>query len=289
MKISELKSEIKKYITEILSEEVNEGITILDPNKPGEKEKMLKSLPQNQSYNRLPQPEKNKVQTAIKTATKPTTFDLEETKIDEARPSSALVIGDIEKANAVKDQYKGKWLEKMIDIIIDAGEAGIGQSAVAAQLGKVQQAINPQVRALTAAGVFSTVGGAPAPSAPKEKIAKEKPVKVKPAKDEEETDVEDTYYKADAEDVGFDDEKEPSKKDIEKEKIVTPSKFKIPQDKFEDFKLKLKNLVSKIKEMPKGDEKDRKMAALKQFIKNPELIKAFKERDVTIDTGDLVG
>ena len=177
----------------------------------------------------------------------------------------------------------------MIDIIIDAGEAGIGQSAVAAQLGKVQQAINPQVRALTAAGVFSTVGGAPAPSAPKEKIAKEKPVKVKPAKDEEETDVEDTYYKADAEDVGFDDEKEPSKKDIEKEKIATPSKFKIPQDKFEDFKLKLKNLVSKIKEMPKGDEKDRKMAALKQFIKNPELIKAFKERDVTIDTGDLVG
>ena len=289
MKISELKSEIKKYITEILSEEVNEGITILDPNKPGEKEKMLKSLPQNQSYNRLPQPEKNKVQTAIKTATKPTTFDLEETKIDEARPSSALVIGDIEKANAVKDQYKGKWLEKMIDIIIDAGEAGIGQSAVAAQLGKVQQAINPQVRALTAAGVFSTVGGAPAPSAPKEKIAKEKPVKVKPAKDEEETDVEDTYYKADAEDIGFDDEKEPSKKDIEKEKIATPSKFKIPQDKFEDFKLKLKNLVSKIKEMPKGDEKDRKMAALKQFIKNPELIKAFKERDVTIDTGDLVG
>jgi hypothetical protein len=41
--------------------------------------------------------------------------------------------------------------------------------------------------------------------------------------------------------------------------------------------------------MPGGDEKDRKMAALKQFIKNPELVKAFKERDVTIDTGDLIG
>ena len=289
MKISELKSEIKKYITEILSEEINEGSTKTYIASLGQEEE--NSIRKDSNISGTDKTGALKALAGAKPGDQiivRTTRESKET-LDEARPSSALVIGDIEKANAVKDQYKGKWLEKMIDIIIDAGEAGIGQSAVAAQLGKVQQAINPQVRALTAAGVFSTVGGAPAPSAPKEKIAKEKPVKVKPAKDEEETDVEDTYYKADAEDVGFDDEKEPSKKDIEKEKIATPSKFKIPQDKFEDFKLKLKNLVNKIKEMPKGDEKDRKMAALKQFIKNPELIKAFKERDVTIDTGDLVG
>ena len=36
-------------------------------------------------------------------------------------------------------------------------------------------------------------------------------------------------------------------------------------------------------------EKDKKMAALKQFIKKPELVKAFKERDVEINTGGLVG
>ena len=41
--------------------------------------------------------------------------------------------------------------------------------------------------------------------------------------------------------------------------------------------------------MEKGVEKDKKMAALKQFIKKPELVKAFKERDVKIDTGGLVG
>jgi hypothetical protein len=41
--------------------------------------------------------------------------------------------------------------------------------------------------------------------------------------------------------------------------------------------------------MEKGIEKDKKMAALKQFIKKPELVKAFKERDVKIDTGDLIG
>ena len=47
--------------------------------------------------------------------------------------------------------------------------------------------------------------------------------------------------------------------------------------------------IIKIKDMEKGAEKDKKMAALKQFIKKPELVKAFKERDVKIDTGGLVG
>jgi hypothetical protein len=285
MKISELKSEIKNYIYEILSEEISEDLY-------REKKSSQQSDPQGKNPNLItlnPNTNPEDKKTINDPGFKAKYEKVQEETLDEARPSSALVIGDIEKANAVKNQYKGKWIEKMIDIIIDAGESGIGQSAVAAQLGKVQQAINPQVRALTAAGVFSTVGGAPAPSAPKEKVAKEKVAKVKPSKDEEETDIEDTYYKADADDVSFDDEKEPSKKDIEKEKIATVSKFKIPQEKFEDFKLKLKTVVDKIKSMPGGDEKDRKMAALKQFIKNPELVKAFKERDVTIDTGDLVG
>lgn len=74
-----------------------------------------------------------------------------------------------------------------------------------------------------------------------------------------------------------------------KEKIQGPSKFKFTNTEFEDFKTKLKNLVTKIKNMEKGTERDKKMAALKQFIKKPELVKAFKERDVKIDTGGLVG
>jgi hypothetical protein len=86
-----------------------------------------------------------------------------------------------------------------------------------------------------------------------------------------------------------DDDKEPTKAELEKEKVKTVSKFKIPNDQFEDFKSKLKTLVTKVKGMEKGVEKDKKMAALKQFIKKPELVKAFKERDVKIDTGDLIG
>jgi len=87
-----------------------------------------------------------------------------------------------------------------------------------------------------------------------------------------------------------DEDKEPTKAELEKEKVKgAPSKFKVPNDQFEDFKDKLKTLVKKVKDMEKGAERDKKMAALKQFIKKPKLIKAFKERDVKIDTGGLIG
>jgi hypothetical protein len=86
-----------------------------------------------------------------------------------------------------------------------------------------------------------------------------------------------------------DEDREPTKAELEKEKVKgAPSKFKVSNDQFEDFKDKLKTLVKKVKEMEKGEAKDKKMAALKQFIKKPELVKAFKERDVKIDTGGLV-
>ena len=87
-----------------------------------------------------------------------------------------------------------------------------------------------------------------------------------------------------------DEDREPTKDELEKEKVKgAPSKFKVSNDQFEDFKDKLKTLVKKIKDMEKGEAKDKKMAALKQFIKKPELVKAFKERDVEINTGGLVG
>lgn len=86
-----------------------------------------------------------------------------------------------------------------------------------------------------------------------------------------------------------DEDREPTKAELAKEKVKTVSKFKVPNTDFEDFKSRLKTLVSKIKAMDKGAERDKKMAALKQFIKKPELVKAFKERDVKIDTDGLVG
>ena len=86
-----------------------------------------------------------------------------------------------------------------------------------------------------------------------------------------------------------DEDREPTKAELEKEKIKgANAKKTISDEKFEDFKDKLKKVVSKIKAMEKGRERNDKMEALKQFIKKPELVKAFKERDVKVDTGDLI-
>ena len=101
------------------------------------------------------------------------------------------------------------------------------------------------------------------------------------------------------------EDREPTKSELEKEKIKgAPSKFKISQEQYEKLKKTLKTVVDKVKELDKKikdpntkqselkdlkDQKTRKMESLKQFIKNPELVKAFKERGVQIDTDDLIG
>jgi chromosome segregation ATPase len=105
--------------------------------------------------------------------------------------------------------------------------------------------------------------------------------------------------------INEDEDREPTKAELEKEKIKgAPSKFKISQEQYEKLKKTLKTVVDKVKELDKKikdpntkqdelkdlkDQKTRKMESLKQFIKNPELVKAFKERDVQIDTDDLIG
>ncbi len=101
------------------------------------------------------------------------------------------------------------------------------------------------------------------------------------------------------------DDQEPTKAELEKEKVKgAPDKFKISDEKYKELKDTLKKVVEKVKDLDKKikdpdtkkseledlkDQKLKKMATLKQFIQNPELKKAFKERDVKIDTGELIG
>lgn len=101
------------------------------------------------------------------------------------------------------------------------------------------------------------------------------------------------------------DDQEPTKAELEKEKVKgAPSKFKISNEKYKELKDTLKKVVEKVKDLDKKikdpdtkkseledlkDQKSKKMAALKKFIQNPELKKAFKERDVEIDTDGLIG
>jgi hypothetical protein len=191
MKISEFKKQIRENIVEILSEKTYAGPDAVEPAK------------KDPHYNKLNTATKTNI---INTLKKGGEAELEEAELDEmARTAAKLTIADKETAEAIKEKFKGKWLEKMIDIIMDAGSEGISQPEVAKMLDKVQPAINPQVRALTASGVIKLTGAAPAE--PKEKEPKVKAFKPKMAalaKDDTPEDVKDTYYDTDAEDVGFD-------------------------------------------------------------------------------------
>jgi hypothetical protein len=197
---------------------------------------------------------------------------LEEVELDEmARTAANLTIADKEMAEAIKTKFKGKWLEQMIDIIMDAGNTGISQPEVAKMLGKVQPAINPQVRALTASGVLRLTGSAPAE--PKEKEPKVKMFKPKSAalpKDDAPEDVKDTYYDTDAEDVGFDDEKEPSKADISKN---VGSKFASTGNEYKALVKQMKDVAAKYKSAS-GEEAKMFVDQLKDLTKEKKRLEA---------------
>ena len=249
MKLSEFRKQIRENIIEILSE--------VDLDKTAGSAIMSKTTPT----------------TDIKKITdKGIDVQLKEDELEEmARTAANLTIADKETAEAIKEKFKGKWLEQMIDIIMDAGNAGISQPEVAKMLGKVQPAINPQVRALTASGVIKLTGSAPAE--PKEKEPKVKMFKPKSAalpKDDAPEDVKDTYYDADAEDIGFDDEKEPTKADISKN---VGSKFSSTGDKYKALLKQMKDIADKYK-AASGDEAKAYVDQLKDLTKEKKKLEA---------------
>jgi hypothetical protein len=255
MKLSEFKKQIRENIIDILSEGPAEDTAAKDAEKKAIDAK-LKALQAQKASLSKPQSD-------------PT---LEEAELAEmARTAANLTIADKETAAAIKEKFKGKWLEKMIDIIMDAGAEGISQPEVAKMLGKVQPAINPQVRALTASGILKLTGAAPVE--PVEKEPKEKIFKPKAAaipKDDAPEDVKDTYYDVDAEDVGFDDEKEPSKADISKN---AGSKLSSTGDKYKALLKQMKDIADKYK-AASGEEAKAYVDQLKDLTKEKKKLEA---------------
>jgi DNA-binding Lrp family transcriptional regulator len=253
MKLSEFKKQIKENIIDILSEVEDTA-----------SEKAASTAQINA--------EKAKIKAAQEKIANLQKGVNESEGLDEmARTAAKLTIADKETAAAIKEKFKGKWLEKMIDIIMDAGAEGISQPEVAKMLDKVQPAINPQVRALTASGVIKLTGAAP--SEPKEKEPKVKMFKPKAAaipKDEAPEDVKDTYYDVDAEDIGFDDEKEPSKADISKN---AGSKFSSTGDKYKALVKQMKDVAAKYKSAS-GEEAKMYVDQLKDLTKEKKRLEA---------------
>lgn len=214
-----------------------------------------------------------------------------------ARVAKTLKIADKEAAQQVIEKFQGTkktWIADMITKVIESGDEGVQQVALAKAVGKVdefgdgrQQAINPEVRSLLNAGVF-TYGEAGVKTEPKseEPIVEPKPTKkaepkaepIEDTNDEEDVEVEDEYEKIDTEDQGEDEE--------ELAKKAAPSK-KI-QSKASELDKVIKDMKKMAAEYKKakdsGDKKKEKELA--DQLKEKTKLKKQLEKEVKIDLGD---
>jgi len=254
MKRSELKLELKKHITEILSEEAYEVKGATD-----------------------------KTVTSFKTPTDATKFKaenpniksikkLEEDELDEmARQEKFFAIGNEELANQLKDRYKDKWTGKIISAVMDAGEGGTTQPALAKFFNVQQPAINGIFRKLTDDGVFTIISGDgptgkphashKSRTAPTEKPSTT-PTSSEPS-DDADVDIKDTWGKEDADDKPS-VEKEPSKSDLSK---PLDSKIASASQKYSDLIKKMKDIASKYKDEKDSSEAQKYVDQLKDLTK----------------------
>lgn len=194
-------------------------------------------------------------------------------------------VADREKFNTLKDIYAGTLEARVLDAIEATGEQGATQANLAAQLGIAAALINPILKK------FGSVNAVTLPVSEKPGKAKaEEPEVEEPETEEPETEKPESEFfmagEEDEEEKGMepiDEPAEPSAADIaaaEKE-LGTIDTAKIEAaNKAANI---VKNLTAKIEGMKKGPEREKKMAALKQYVKNNRstVLKGYKISDLT--------
>jgi len=184
-------------------------------------------------------------------------------------------VSDRAKFDALKDIYAGTLDARVLDAVEEAGEQGITQANLASALGIASALINPILKK------FGSVNAITLPVSEKPgKAATEEPEIEEPETEEPTASTEEPgsefFMGGDEEDEEdkamepIDEPVEPSAADIvaaEKELgMSTADKEKVEAaNKAAGI---VKNLAAKIEVMKKGPEREKKLAALKQYIKN---------------------
>jgi len=184
-------------------------------------------------------------------------------------------VADRAKFDALKDIYAGTLEARVLDAVEEAGEQGITQANLASALGLASALINPILKK------FGSVNAITLPVSEKPgKAAAEEPEMEEPETEEPTASTEEPgsefFMGGDEEDEEdkamepIDEPVEPSAADIaaaEKELgMSTADKEKVEAaNKAAGI---VKNLAAKIEGMKKGPEREKKLAALKQYIKN---------------------
>jgi hypothetical protein len=207
---------------------------------------------------------------------------LGEAELEEARKANNLKVDNQEKFTAAKNLYSNSWIGELLNAVEEAGEEGISIKSLTEKVGKKASAnINPLIQELKSIGAIASTR------------TTEEPEVVEPEVEEPETTTpESDFFITDTDDEDKEEEeKEPTDSDEDEDNKAYKGAKKVDdkETKKSDEKIIKKNknkelvdtIIGKIKKL-KGDEKVKKMAALKSFINNKDNGFSTSERDAIL-------
>jgi len=211
---------------------------------------------------------------------------LAEAELEEmARKANNLKVDNQEKFTAAKNLYANSWIGELLNAVEEAGEEGISIKSLTEKVGKKASAnINPLIQELKSIGAISLTRTTEEPEM--EEPEAEEPETTTPGSDffiTDKTDEEGDEEKA--------EEKEPTDSDEDEDNKAYKGAKKVndKETKKSDEKIIKKNknkelvdtIIGKIKKL-KGDEKVKKIAALKSFINNKDNGFSTSEKDAIL-------
>jgi hypothetical protein len=202
---------------------------------------------------------------------------IKESDLEEMRKAGGYKVGDASKFAEAKELYDKGLFADVLSAVEAAGEDGISQKELGIKLGKGDgSSLNPILNKFKMIGVFG--GG---------KLARAEKPEAGEETDTEEPDEFKDLYSVDVEDE-TPEEEEPTAvaNDKELKKLTGDDEFGKSDEVNKAINI-VKNLSAKIKDMKNGIERDKKIAALKQYINNNKAL--LKGRDISVLTNNLLG
>jgi len=205
-----------------------------------------------------------------------------ESDLEESRKANNLKVDNQDKFTAAKNLYANSWIGELLNAVEEAGEEGISIKSLTEKVGKKASAnINPLIQELKSIGAIAST-----------RITGEPEVEEPEAEEPETTTPESDFFITDTDDEDKEEEeKEPTDSDEDEDNKAYKGAKKVDdkETKKSDEKIIKKNknkelvdtIIGKIKKL-KGDEKVKKIAALKSFINNKDNGFSTSEKDAIL-------
>jgi len=209
--------------------------------------------------------------------------NIKESSLEEmARKANNLKVDNQDKFTAAKNLYANSWIGELLNAVEEAGEEGISIKSLTEKVGKKASAnINPLIQELKSIGAIAST-----------RITGEPEVEEPEVEEPETTTPESDFFITDKDDEDKEEEeKEPTDSDEDEDNKAYKGAKKVDdkETKKSDEKIIKKNknkelvdtIIGKIKKL-KGDEKVKKIAALKSFINNKDNGFSTSEKDAIL-------